>query len=400
MFLDFFLLLKKQGIPVSLKEHLMLLEALDKGVVSYSVEDFYALSRAVYVKHEKFLDKFDMIFGQFFQGLYKLPMEAVFKIPEEWLKKTLGNREFTEEEKALIEAMGGIEKLMERLKELFEKQQERHEGGDTYIGTKGTSPFGADGYNPEGIRIGQEGGKQGRAVKVWDKRMYKNLDDNVELNTRNMKLAMKRLRILTREGIPDELNIDETIARTSRNAGVLDIAMHASKKNKVKVLLLLDIGGSMDSFITLCSQLFSAAKYEFKHLEYYYFHNCVYETLWKDNRRRHEERIPTLEVLHKYNKDYKVIFVGDATMAPYEISSVNGSVEHNNSESGAVWLHRFTENYPYTIWLNPTMSEYWDYTPSIGLIKELMHNRMFPLTLRGLEKGMKALKDAKLEFED
>ncbi len=400
MFLDFFLLLKKNGIPVSLREHLSLLEGLSKKVVEYNLDDFYALSRAALVKHEQNLDKFDVLFGQFFKGIDRLPLEEIFAIPEEWLKRGLEDRTFTEEEKAMIEAMGGLDKLLERLRELFEKQKERHEGGDTYIGTQGTSPFGADGYNPEGIRIGQKEGKQGRAVKVWDKRFYKNLDDNVELNTRNMKVALKRLRILTREGNPDELDVDATIQKTSENAGILDIKMVASKKNRVKVLILFDIGGSMDSYIQLCEQLFSAAKYEFKHMEYYYFHNCLYEYLWKDNRRRHEERLPTLELLNKFNKDYKVIFIGDATMATYEITSSNGSVEHYNAEPGIYWLERMKEHFPYMVWLNPTQAQYWEYTPSIALLRDIFEDRMYPLSLAGLTSAMRALKDRKMKFED
>jgi hypothetical protein len=399
MFLDFFLLLKHNGIPVTLREHLTLLEALDKRVVEYSLDDFYALSRAVYVKHEQNLDKFDVLFGRYFQGMYKLPIEELFAIPEKWLKRGLEDRIFTEEEKAMIEAMGGLDKLLERIKELLEKQAEKHEGGNTWIGTQGTSPFGAYGYNPEGIRIGQDKSGQGKAVKVWDKRYYKNLDDDVELDTRNMKMALKRLRILTREGSPEELDIDKTIQKTSQNAGILDLEIVPKKKNQVKVLMLFDIGGSMDVYIRQCEQLFSAAKYEFKHLEYYYFHNCLYESVWKDNRRRQEERIPTLEVLNKYNRDYKVIFVGDATMAAYEITSKHGSVEHYNEEAGIVWLNRLKEHFPYMVWLNPTLPQYWEYTQSLKILREFTEDRMFPLTLNGLTQAMKALKDKKRKFE-
>lgn len=399
MFTDFFYTLKKHGLPVSIREHLMLLEAMDKQVISYDVEAFYALSRATLVKHEKNLDKFDVLFGQYFKGLDRVPVTELIKIPEEWLKKGDKERLFTEEEKAMIEAMGGLEKLMERFKELMEKQKERHEGGDTYIGTQGTSPFGADGFNPEGVRIGQKGSGNRSAIKVWDKRQYRNLDDDVELNTRNMKMALRRLRLLTREGLEEELDIDETIKKTSNNAGYLDLKMVPNKKNNVKVLMLLDIGGSMDDYIRLCSELFSAAKYEFKHLEYYYFHNCLYESVWKDNRRRDSERIPTMEIFNKYNKDYKVIFVGDATMAPYEVTSKHGSVEHYNEEAGITWLNRVKENYPYMVWLNPTMAKYWEYTPSINIIREFTESRMFPLTLRGLGKAMRALKDKKITFE-
>jgi len=399
MFINFFYLLRKNGLPVSIREHLMLLEALDKGVISYKVDDFYALSRAILVKHEKNLDKFDLIFGQFFDGLTNISVEDLLTMPEEWLKKALEERQFTEEEKALIEAMGGLEKLMERLRQIWEEQKEKHEGGNKWIGTQGTSPFGAYGYNPEGVRIGQDKSRHRRAVKVWDKRQFQNLDDEVELDTRNMKMALKHLRILTREGVLEELNLPKTIKNTSKNAGFLDIEMMPSKKNRVKVLMLFDIGGSMDDYIRLCSQLFSAAKYEFKHLEYYYFHNCLYEYVWKDNRRRFTERIPTMELFNKYNKDYKVIVVGDATMAPYEVTHSNGSVEHNNPESGAVWLKRLQENYPYHVWLNPTLAKYWNYTASISIIKEVFDNRMFPMTIGGLTDAMKALKDKKLTYE-
>ncbi|MDX2302208.1 MAG: VWA domain-containing protein [Microscillaceae bacterium] len=399
MFLDFFLILKQHGIPVTLKEHLMLLEALDKRVIEFSVEEFYALSRAVYVKHEQNLDRFDVLFGRYFQGIDRLPVEKLVEIPAEWLKKGLEDRNFTEEEKALIEAMGGLEKLMERLQELLEQQKERHEGGNTWIGTQGTSPFGAMGYNPEGVRIGQKNGGQGKAVKVWEKRGFQNLKDDVELNTRNIKVALKRLRILTREGIPNELDIDGTIQKTGKNAGILELEMIPTRKNRVKVLLLMDIGGSMDSYIHLCEQLFSAAKYEFKHLEYYYFHNCLYEYVWKDNRRRFEERIPTMDLLNKFNGDYKLIFVGDATMAPYEITSKHGSIEHYNEEAGITWLNRMKEHFKYSVWLNPTMPQYWEYTPSIDIIKEFIGDRMFPLTLNGLTQAMKALKNKKKKFE-
>ncbi|TAF65599.1 MAG: VWA domain-containing protein [Cytophagales bacterium] len=400
MFLNFFLLLKQNGIPVTLKEHLMLLEALKSGAANYSIDNFYAISKAALIKHEKYLDQFDVLFGFFFRDLDKIPVDKFFTIPAEWLKKGLEERTFSEEEKASIEAMGGIEALMERFRELLEKQNEKHEGGDTYIGTQGTSPYGAYGYNPEGIRIGQNESRNKSAAKVWDKRQYKNLDDNVELDTRTMKMALKRLRILTREGKDEEVDIDHTIKKTSENAGILDIQMTPKKKNTVKVLMLFDIGGSMDSYIRQCEQLFSAAKYEFKHLEYYYFHNFTYEYMWKDNQRRHTERILTNELMNKYNRDYKLIFVGDATMATYEINSINGSVEHNNNEAGSTWLHRLREHYPYNVWLNPTLPEYWDFTASIGITRQLMDDRMFPLTIAGLSKAMKALKDKKMKFEE
>ncbi len=398
MLINFFYLLRNNGLPVSLREHLTLMEALKKRVIDYNVDDFYALSRSILVKHEKNLDKFDQLFGMFMQGVQSQSIEELVEIPKEWLD-SLGARNFTEEEKAMIEAMGGIEALMERFRQLMEEQQERHQGGNKWIGTMGTSPFGAQGYNPEGVRIGQKASRQGSAAKVWDKREYKNLDDNVELNTRNMKMALRRLRILTREGHQDELDIDTTIHKTSKNGGWLDIEMVPIKKNNVKVLILFDIGGSMDSYIHLCEKFFSAAKYEFKHLEFYYFHNCLYEYVWKDNKRRHEERLPTYEIFNKYNKDYKVILVGDATMGPYEVTAQYGSVEHYNEESGQVWLERLIENYPHFVWLNPTDHKYWEYTPSIEQIKEIMKDRMYPLTLDGLTQAIKGLKDKKLKFE-
>lgn len=398
MFIDFFLLLKKNGLPVSLRELLTLLEALQKRVIEFNIDDFYALSRAIFVKHEEHLDRFDVLFGQYFQNMYLTPLEELFNIPAKWLDKGQTERNFSEEEKALIEAMGGLDKLLERLRELLEKQEERHEGGNQWIGTTGTSPFGAHGYNPEGMRIGTEG-KQGKAVKVWDKRFYKNLDDTVELDTRTMKMALKRLRMLTRQGRQDELDLDKTIKRTGENAGVLDITMRASKRNRVKVLMLLDAGGSMDVYIRQCEQLFSAARHEFKQLEFYYFHNCPYESLWKDNQRRQEEKTPTLEILHKYNQDYKLIFVGDASMASYEITHKNGSVENYNPEAGIVWLERLKAHFPYMVWLNPTLPQYWNYTQSIGIVRNFTEDRMFPLTLQGLTQAMKALKDKRAKYE-
>ncbi|MCS6820425.1 MAG: VWA domain-containing protein [Microscillaceae bacterium] len=399
MFLNFFLLLKNNGIPVSLREHLSLLEALQKRVIDYSIDEFYALCKVCFIKHEKFLDRFDVLFGQFFRGMERISIEQFFQIPQEWLLHNLQERLFTEEEKALIEAMGGLDKLLERFEQLLREQKERHEGGNTWIGTKGTSPFGTQGYNPEGFSIGQKERGQGRAVKVWDRRNYKNLDDQVELNTRNIKMALKRLRILTREGNDLELDLPQTIKKTSENAGYLDLKLVPKKHNNVKILLLFDVGGSMDAFVRLCSELFSAAKHEFKHLEYYYFHNCLYEMVWKDNQRRHTDKISTWELLHKYNRDYKLIFVGDATMATYEITHKNGSVEHYNEEPGAVWLERMRNHFTHYVWLNPTAVEYWEYTPSIRIVREIMQNRMFPLTLAGISQAMKALKDTKLTFE-
>ncbi|MCZ6638398.1 MAG: VWA domain-containing protein [Candidatus Dadabacteria bacterium] len=398
MFLDFFLLLKNDGIPVTIREYLTFLEALDKDVVEYSVDDFYFLSRTSLIKHEHHLDRFDLLFGYFFEGIEKIDMEEFVKIPEEWLKKSFVNK-LTDEDKEMIKAMGGLDKLLERLKELMKTQKKRHQGGNKWIGTGGTSPYGAYGFNPEGIRIGQEESRNRRAIKVWDKREFKDLDDGVELETRNMKMALRRLRILTREGTKEELDLDKTIDKTSRNGGLLELEMVAAKKNNVKVLLFLDIGGSMDDHIELCSRLFSAAKYEFKHLENYYFHNCLYESVWKDNVRRRQEAIPTFEVLHTYNSDYKVIIVGDASMSPYELLYQNGSVEHDNDEAGFVWLDRLKDQFSDMVWLNPVPVDEWRYTESIGMVREFMKDRMFPLTMGGLQQAIKALKDKKIKLE-
>jgi hypothetical protein len=398
MFLDFFLLLKNDGIPVTIREYLTFLEALDEGIAEYSVDDFYYLSRTSLIKHEHHLDRFDLLFKYYFEGVEKIDTEEFMKIPEDWLRKSFVNA-LTDEEKGLIKSMGGLDKLLERLRELMKEQKNRHQGGNKWIGTGGTSPFGAYGFNPEGIRIGQEESRHRRAVKVWDKREFRDLDDGVELQTRNMKMALRRLRVLTREGVDEELDLDRTIDRTSRNAGFLELEMVPAKKNNVKVLLFLDIGGSMDDHIELCSRLFSAAKYEFKHLEHYYFHNCLYESVWKNNRRRWQEAIPTFQVLHTYNSDYKVIVVGDASMSPYELLYQNGSVEHNNDEPGFTWLERLKNHYPDIVWLNPVPVKQWKYTESIGMVKEFMKDRMFPMTLSGLQQAIKALKDKKVKFE-
>lgn len=395
MFLDFFLLLKKEGLPVSLREHLTLLEAMKKGLTNYSVEDFYSLSRSVFVKHEAQLDKFDQLFGHYFKGAQFISDVKLANIPEEWLRKNL-EKFLTEEEKAMIEAMGGPEALRKRFEELLQQQKERHEGGNRWIGTGGTSPFGANGYNPEGFRIGQEGSRNRSAIKVWDKREFANLDDKQELNTRNIKLALKRLRVFTREGHAEELDIDETINKTSRNAGILDLEMVPSKENRVKVLLLMDIGGSMDDHIYTCSKLFSSAKTEFKHLEYYYFHNCLYDYIWKDNQRRWSDRTPTLELLHKYNRDYKVIFVGDAAMSPYELLSSGGSVEFENSLTGNEWLQKVKDHFKHVAWINPNPEQSWGYFQTTAMIKEIMENRMFPATVEGIQKTMKSLLNNKV----
>lgn len=391
MFIDFFLLLKSNGLPVTIREHLTLLEALKLGEAEFSVEDFYHLAKAALIKKEQHFDRFDMLFGHYFKGMQLIPDQVVANIPEEWLRKNL-EKFLTEEEKAMIEAMGGLDALMERYRQLLEEQHERHEGGNRWIGTGGTSPFGAYGYNPEGFRIGQAGSRHRRAIKVWDQRQFRNLSDEVELNTRNMKMALRRLRVFTREGVADELDLDETIRKTSENAGLLDLHMVPSKRNRVKVLLFFDIGGSMDDHIRICEELFSAAKHEFKHLEYYYFHNCLYETVWKDNNRRMTDRIPTLEVLNKYNKDYRVVVVGDASMSPYEITYQGGSVEHYNDEAGIVWLQRLRQQFPPTVWLNPVPQEQWNYTQSIKMIEKIFEEKMYPLTIGGLTDAMKHLK--------
>ncbi|MGE3650209.1 MAG: VWA domain-containing protein [Reyranellaceae bacterium] len=391
MFTNFFLELKNAKVPVSIKEYLALLEAMDAHLADYSVDDFYYLSRSIMVKDERNIDKFDRVFGHVFKGLEKAADAATAEIPEEWLRK-LAEKLLTEEEKQQIEALGGWEKLMETLKKRLEEQQKRHQGGSKWIGTAGTSPFGAYGFNPEGVRIGQDKHREGRAVKVWDKREYKNLDDTVELGTRNIKIALRRLRKFTREGLETELDLDDTIRSTARNAGWLDIKMVPERKNKIKVLVLFDIGGSMDAHIRVCEELFSAARTEFKHLEFFYFHNCLYEKRWKDNRRRHTDTTPTSQVLHTYPSDYKVSVVGDGSMSPYEIVYPGGSVEHWNEEAGQVWMQRFTDTYSSAVWLNPVPERHWQYTPSIQLLKQLMGDRMFPLTLGGIEGAMKELR--------
>ena len=389
MFVHFFHELKKANIPVSLREYLTMLEAMDADVIDRRVEDFYFLSRAALVKDERNLDKFDVVFGHVFKGLELVGDGELANIPEEWLK-ALTEKFLTEEEKAQIEALGGWEKIMEELQKRLEEQKERHEGGNKWIGTGGTSPFGANGYNPEGVRIGQKEGRHGKAVKVWDKREYKNLDDQVELGTRNIKVALRRLRRFAREGAPTELDLDGTIKATAHQ-GYLDLIMRPERRNKINVLIFFDIGGSMDSHIKLCEELFSAARTEFKNLEYFYFHNCLYEGVWKDNRRRHAEKMSTWDVLHKYPSDYKVIFVGDATMSPYEITYAGGSVEHWNEEPGGIWLERVNQIYESAIWINPIPERHWEYTPSLQIIKQIMGERMFPLTLEGLDHAMREL---------
>jgi len=390
MFTKFFLTLRDNDVPVSLREYLTLLEAMQAGLADYSIDNFYYLSRAILVKNESNLDKFDQVFGHCFKGLEAPEAENLLaEIPEEWLQK-LAEKFLTPEEMAKIEAMGDWDKLMETLKKRLEEQKERHQGGSKWIGTAGTSPFGAYGYNPEGVRIGQKESRHRRAVKVWDKREFRNLDDNVELGTRNIKVALKRLRNFARQGAAEELDLDDTIRSTARQ-GYLDIKMVPERHNAIKVLIFLDVGGSMDPHVKLCEELFSAARSEFKHMEYFYFHNCLYEGVWQDNRRRHQNRINTWDILHKYPQDYKVIFVGDAAMSPYEIVYPGGSVEHWNEESGEVWMKRLLEIYQSAVWLNPTEEAHWDYTHSIALMRQLMGERMYPLTLGGLENAMKEL---------
>ena len=389
MLAGFFLKLKDARIPVSIKEYLMLMEGMARGVISPSIDEFYYLARIILVKDEANFDKYDQAFAAFFKGVESLTgVEA--DIPLEWLLKQ-AELTLTDEEKAKIEALGGWEKLMETLKQRLEEQKKRHQGGSKMIGTAGTSPFGAYGYNPEGVRIGQDKSRNRSAVKVWDDREYRNLDDAVELGTRNIKIALRRLRRFAREGAPDELDLDTTIQRTAKNAGWLDLAMRPERHNTVKVLMFFDIGGSMDDHIKLCEEMFSASKTEFKHLEYFYFHNCLYDFVWKDNRRRNSERTRTWDVMHKYGHDYKMIFVGDATMSPYEILQPGGSVEYHNEEAGAVWMKRMTDVYHKAVWLNPEPEEVWSYRQSIGVMRELMGGRMFPTTISGLERAMRVL---------
>ena len=391
MLIPFFYMLREGGMKTSITELLMLHEAMKSGLASQSVDDFYFLARSALVKDEAHLDRFDRIFGAYFKGIDDSLSDLLQEIPEEWLQLQ-EELQLSEEEKKLIESMGDFGEIMKALYERFDEQDERHEGGSKWIGTAGTSPFGAYGYNPEGIRIGQQGSRNRSAAKVWEKREYRNLDDSVELGTRNIKVAMRRLRKFAREGAANQLDLNDTIDKTARNGGMLDIRMAPERHNAVKVLLCLDIGGSMDDHVRICEETFSAASSEFKHLEYFYFHNFVYESMWKDNRRRQSAKTPTLDITHKYTSDYKLIFVGDATMSPYEIAYPGGSVEHWNEEPGAVWIKRLLNTYPKAIWLNPEPKNRWDYTPSVKLVRDLMDDRMYPLTIAGLEKGIKALR--------
>lgn len=388
MFFSFLDELRAAGIPASLKEHLILLEALDRDVIERTPEAFYFLARATFVKDEGLLDRFDQVFAKVFKGIATSYGVAPAEIPEEWLK-AIAEKFLTPEEMAAIESLGSWDEIMETLKQRLAEQHERHQGGSKWIGTGGTSPFGNSGYNPEGVRIGGES-KHGRALKVWDQRAFKNLDNTKELGTRNIKVALRRLRRFAREGAADELDIDATIEGTAKQ-GWLDVRMRPERHNAVKLLLFLDVGGSMDPFVKLCEELFSAATSEFKNLEFFYFHNCPYEGVWKDNRRRFTERTPTWDILHKYGHDYKLIFVGDASMSAYEITHPGGSVEHFNEEAGAVWMQRLVDTYPAAVWLNVLPEAHWSYTQSVRMIRALMLDRMYPLTLAGLDEAMREL---------
>jgi hypothetical protein len=390
MLTGFFLHLKSFRLPVSTREFLTLLEALERRVVSLSLDDFYLLARTTLVKNEEHFDRFDVAFGSYFKGV-----EAIFEIraeiPGEWLRAEF-LRHLTEEERRRIEALGGFDQLMETFRRRLEQQRGRHAGGRKWIGTGGTSPFGAYGYNPEGIRVGPDGSGGRSAVKVWDERTFRNLDGDVELNTRNIKVALRRLRRFAREGVPDELDLDGTVERTARNAGWLDLRMQPERRNRVKVLLFLDIGGSMDPHVTLCEELFSAARAEFRHLETFYFHNCIYDHVWKDNRRRRSERTSTLELVRTYGPDWKVIVVGDAAMSPYELTQAGGSVEYANDEPGLAWLARLFQHFRSVVWWNPEAERGWEYTRSTQMILQALGPRMFPLTLDGIARGIDALR--------
>ncbi len=389
MLLGFFQSLRNSGVPVTVRELLDLLEALQRNIVFASIDDFYVLSRMIMVKDEKYFDRFDKAFGAYFKELQTINDIIEALIPDDWLRKEF-EKQLSVEEKAKIQSLGGLEKLIEAFKERLKEQKERHAGGNKWIGTGGTSPFGHSGYNPEGIRVGGQG-KNGRALKVWERRDFKNLDDSVELGTRNIKIALRRLRKFARSGADQELDIKDTIKSTANNAGLLDIKMVPERHNSIKVLLFFDIGGSMDPYIHLCEELFSAAKTEFKHMEYFYFHNFLYESVWKNNVRRHNQRTPTWDILHKYSADYRVIFIGDASMASYEITHPGGSVEHYNEEAGETWMRRLLNVYDKAVWINPTQENYWGHSQSTVITREIMNDRMYPLTLAGLEEAMSYL---------
>lgn len=390
MLIAFFNKVRAYKVPCTLRELIDLIRALEKRVVFADLQEFYLLARTLLVKDECNFDKFDRAFADHFKGVESLELD-LSDIPEDWLKKAF-EKLLTDEEKEEIEALGGLEALMKTLRERLKEQEKRHQGGNKWIGTGGTSPFGAYGYNPEGVRIEQETSRHRRATKVWDKRQFKNLDKNVEIGTRNIKVALRKLRQFARTGASEILDIDDTISATAKNAGYLDLKMTPERHNAVKLLMFFDIGGSMDDHIKVCEQLFSAVHTEFKHLSFFYFHNCVYENVWRDNKRYDDDTFDVVDLLHTFGRDYKVIFVGDATMGPYEITYPGGSVEHWNQEPGAVWMKRITEHFDKCIWLNPQSEPHWPYYSSIGIIKELIEDKMFPLTIEGLEQGIKALK--------
>lgn len=390
MLINFFMALRNERLPVSFTELFTLLECLSQNVIFASVDDFYQLSRMCFVKDEKNFDKFDVAFSKYFDEVKKFDDLSLLEIPDDWLRKEI-EKLLSDEEKRNIESLGGLDKLMEEFRKRMAEQEKRHQGGNKWVGTGGTSPFGAYGYNPEGIRIGQHESRHKKAVKVWDKREYRDLDDSVEIGTRNIKMALRRLRRFARTGSVDELDITDTISSTARNAGFLDIKMVPERHNSVKVLLFFDVGGSMDPHVKVCEELFSAARSEFKHLKYFYFHNFLYESVWTKSRRRHAETTSTFDIVNKYSKDYKVIFVGDATMAPYEVTHIGGSIEHYNEEAGATWMSRLTNHFDNTVWINPTPQEYWEHSYSIEVVKELLEDRMFSLSVSGLENAMKLL---------
>ena len=392
MYTKFFLELKKFGVPVSIQEFLTFLNCLQTNLTEFEIEKFYFLAKTSLVKHEKYFDTFDQIFSSNFNGLEKIDLEKFLDkmdLPSEWLEK-LAEKFLSKEEMKQIKSLGNFEKLMETLKKRLEEQKKRHQGGNKWIGTAGTSPFGAYGFNPEGVRIGQQESRHQKAVKVWDKRVFKNLDENTEIGSRSMKIALKRLRIWARNGLDEELDLDKTITSTARS-GFLNIKTRPERENAVKLLIFFDVGGSMDMYVSKVQELFSAARSAFKHVKYYYFHNCLYEGVWENNDRRWEEQIPTYDLLHKYNKDYKCIFVGDAAMSPYEIEMVGGANEHYNNETGRTWLQRARNQWPNNIWINPAQEDYWKYTQSTVILQDIFESRMVPLTLNGLDEGMKLL---------
>ena len=394
MFFSFFVTLREAKIPVSLREYLTLTEAMQKGVAAFDIDEFYFLARTALVKDERYLDRFDRVFGHCFKGIETLP-DPQSEIPDSWLHKIAG-RLLTDEEKKAIEALGGWEKLMEALRQRLAEQRARHQAGSKWIGTAGTSPFGAHGYNPEGVRVGQQEGRNRSAVKVWDRREFRNLDDTLELGTRNIKLALRRLRQFAREGAAEELDLDGTVRSTAHNAGWLDLKLVPERHNTVKLLLFLDVGGSMEDHVRICEELFSAARSEFKHLIHFYFHNCVYDSVWRDSRRRHVEQVSIMELLRTYDRDYRLVLVGDASMSPYEIQKEGGSVERWNDEPGEVWLRRVFAAYPRAVWLNPVPQKYWSGTASIGMIGSIITDRMFPLTLEGIDRAMRCLRHRSL----